>query len=95
MADFKYDIKKNIFSIPSDTDGWTLELNLVSWNGRDPKYDLRKWQEDHEKMGKGCSMSEDEVVILFQKAPEILKAITGEDINKEDVSSESSGLPFN
>lgn len=95
MADFKFDIKKTVFSVPSDTDGWNLELNLISWSGREPKWDLRKWQDDREKMGKGCSMSEDEVVLLFQKSSEILKEITGEDISESQSSkSESSEFPF-
>jgi hypothetical protein len=98
MSDFKYEIKKTVFSINSDTDGWNLELNLISWNGREPKWDLRKWSSDHEKMGKGCSMSEDEVVIMFQKSADILEGITGESVSKiqskEDGINESEVLPF-
>jgi len=97
MADFSYEIIRNVFSIQSDTDGWNLELNLISWGKRDPKWDLRKWQDDHEKMGKGCSMSEDEVVLMFQKSTEILEAITGENLsgNKDSEKSENeSSLPF-
>ena len=97
MADFTYKIEKNVFSIPADTDGWNLELNLISWGGREAKWDLRKWQADHEKMGKGCSMSEDEVVLLFQKSKEILEAITGEVISEnksEEHKSDTDNPPF-
>ena len=45
--------------------GWNKELNLVSWNGRDPKYDLRDWAPEHEKMSKGISLSETELRELF------------------------------
>ena len=38
--------------------------NLVSWNGREPKYDLRDWSENHEKMGKGITLSEEEAIKL-------------------------------
>lgn len=85
--DFTYEIKKTLASVKSDSDGWNLELNLISWSGRKPSYDLRKWSENHEKMGKGVAMSEDEVVLLFSKAKDILKEITGEDVEevKEEV----------
>ena len=80
MSDISCDIKDTIVSIPSDTDGWNVEINLISWNNRDPKYDIRKWNEDHSKSGKGLTLSEDEIVILFQNYREILEKITGETI---------------
>ena len=85
--DFTYEIKKTLASVKSDSDGWNLELNLISWSGRKPSYDLRKWSDNHEKMGKGVAMSEDEVVLLFSKAKDILKEITGDDVEevKEEV----------
>jgi len=85
--DFTYEIKKTLATVKSDSDGWNLELNLISWSGRKPSYDLRKWSDNHEKMGKGVAMSEDEVILLFSKAKDILKEITGEDVTevKEDV----------
>ena len=52
--------------------GWTKELNLISWNGRDPKYDIREWAPDHEKMGKGVTLSKDEMAAL-QEAVKNLK----------------------
>ncbi len=41
--------------------GWTTELNLVSWGGRDAKYDIRSWSADHEKMSKGITLTKDEL----------------------------------
>ena len=41
--------------------GWATELNLVSWGGRDAKYDIRSWSADHEKMSKGITLTKDEL----------------------------------
>lgn len=51
MADFKYDIVEEIGVISENSKGWTKELNLISWNGAKPKYDLRDWSPGHEKNG--------------------------------------------
>ena len=61
MAEFSYEIIRQIGIISESPKGWHKELNLVSWNGRDPKYDLRDWAPDHQKMGKGLSMTRDEL----------------------------------
>lgn len=61
MADIKYEIKEELGSISESAKGWTKELNLVSWNGKEPKYDLRDWAPEHEKMGKGITLSIDEL----------------------------------
>ena len=61
MADIKFEIVKEIGVLSESPKGWTKELNLVSWNGAEPKYDLRDWAPGHEKMGKGVTLSEDEV----------------------------------
>lgn len=41
--------------------GWKKELNLVSWNGRKPRYDIRDWNPDHDRPGKGITLSLDEL----------------------------------
>jgi hypothetical protein len=64
MADIKYEIVKNIGVLSKAGSGWTKELNLVSWNDREPKYDLRDWSADHEKMGKGVTLSKEELLAL-------------------------------
>lgn len=61
MAEIKYDIVETIAVISESAKGWNKELNLVSWNGREPKYDLRDWDPSHEKMGKGLTFSQDEL----------------------------------
>ena len=58
MAEFRYEIVEELGVISENRAGWTRELNLVSWNGGEPKYDLRDWAPDHEKMGKGISLSD-------------------------------------
>ncbi|MFR2716856.1 MAG: YdbC family protein [Anaerococcus obesiensis] len=52
----KYDIVENLGVLSTNAKGWTKELNLVSWNDRDPKYDLRDWNEDHTRMSKGITL---------------------------------------
>ena len=61
MADIKFEIEKELGSISESPKGWTKELNLISWNGKDAKYDLRDWAPEHEKMGKGVTLSGDEL----------------------------------
>lgn len=61
MAEFKYEITQELGVLSESKSGWKRELNLISWNGADPKFDIRDWSPDHEKMGKGISLSADEV----------------------------------
>lgn len=60
MADIKFEITEEIGVLSESAKGWTKELNLVSWNGAAPKYDLRDWAPGHEKMGKGITLSPEE-----------------------------------
>lgn len=64
MAELKYEIVKSLGVLSESPSGWTKELNLVSWNSREPKYDIREWAPEHTKMGKGVTMSGDEVILL-------------------------------
>lgn len=61
MADIKYEIKETMGILSGSPKGWSKELNLISWNGREPKYDLRDWAPDHAKMGKGVTLSMEEL----------------------------------
>jgi len=63
-VEFKYEIVERIAVLSESSKGWTKELNLISWNDRDPKYDIREWSPDGEKMGKGITLSDEEVAIL-------------------------------
>lgn len=71
MPDFKYEITQELGVISESKSGWTRELNMVSWNGAAPKYDIRDWSPDHEKMGKGISLSEEELETLRELLNEL------------------------
>ena len=62
--DIKFEIKEHIGVLSESSKGWKKELNLVSWNDGAPKYDLRDWDPEHEKMGKGITLTEDEIKAL-------------------------------
>jgi hypothetical protein len=60
-TEIKYEILKTIGIISETTKGWKKELNFVKWNDRDPKYDLRDWSPDRSKMGKGVTLTPEEI----------------------------------
>ena len=62
--DIKFEIKEHIGVLSESSKGWKKELNLVSWNDGALKYDLRDWDPEHEKMGKGITLTEDEIKAL-------------------------------
>lgn len=64
MSEIKYEFKAEHILVANGNKGWNLELNYISWNDRTPKYDLRSWSEDHEKMGKGLTLTKEELVAL-------------------------------
>ena len=64
MAEFKYEITEHIATISPEVRGWTKELKLISWNGMEPKYDIRSWTEDGSRMGKGISLTKEELMAL-------------------------------
>ena len=71
-----FEIINQIGVISTSASGWNVELNRVSWNGNEPKYDVRSWSPDHTKMGKGITFSEEELVALSEllaKEVEFLK----------------------
>ncbi|MCK9171178.1 MAG: YdbC family protein [Treponema sp.] len=62
--DFTFEITQNIGIISEGKGGWNLELNMVSWGGRPAKYDIRSWSPDHQKMGKGLTLTKEELAAL-------------------------------
>ncbi len=65
MADeFSYEITEKYGVLSTAKSGWTLELNAVSWNGRPSKFDIRSWSPDHEKMGKGVTLTAEDMAAL-------------------------------
>ena len=71
MADFQYEIVEELGVLSTGPKGWTKELNLISWNGREPKYDIRDWAPKHAKMGKGVTLSDEEIEALNKLLSEI------------------------
>lgn len=61
MEKVKYEIKETLGTISESSKGWKKELNLISWNDKEAKIDLREWSPEHEKMGKGVTLSVEEV----------------------------------
>ena len=66
MADFKYEIIEELGVLSESAKGWTKEFNRISWNGGAVKYDLRDWAPNHEKMGKGITLTAEEVQELYK-----------------------------
>lgn len=71
MTEFRYEIIEEIAILSEGTKGWRKEFNLISWNGAAPKYDIREWAPEHGKMGKGITLSDDEI----KKLADVLKNI--------------------
>lgn len=61
MADIKFEIIETAGLLSESTKGWTKELNLISWNDKEAKYDIRDWDSEHKKMGKGVTLSSEEL----------------------------------
>ncbi|WP_033829653.1 YdbC family protein [Bacillus andreraoultii] len=64
MADVKYEIVEHIGVLSESPKGWTKELNVIRWNRKEPKYDLRDWAPNKEKMGKGITLTKEELAGL-------------------------------
>lgn len=64
MAEIKYDIVDALGVLSENSKGWRKELNFIRWNDREAKYDIREWAPDHEKMGKGITLTKEELIAL-------------------------------
>ncbi len=73
MAEIKFEIKEELGIISESSKGWTKEVNLISWNGAAPKYDIRDWAPNHEKMGKGITLTSDEAESLYKILAKIVE----------------------
>jgi hypothetical protein len=61
MAEIKFEIKETVGTLSESAKGWKKELNLISWNDNEAKYDIREWDSEHLKMGKGITLTIDEL----------------------------------
>ena len=64
MANIKFEIKESIGILSESSKGWKKELILISWNDKEPKYDIRELSPDHSRMGKGITLTKEELVKL-------------------------------
>lgn len=71
MAELKYEIVKELGVLSESPTGWRKEINLIRWNDRDPKYDIRDWAPERAKMGKGITLTPDELILLRDMLGEI------------------------
>lgn len=71
-SQFNFEIIQNIAVLSTEKSGWTKEINLVSYNGAPPKYDIRTWDPNHEKMGKGITFTKEELTQLESVLKELL-----------------------
>ncbi|MCI5675578.1 MAG: PC4/YdbC family ssDNA-binding protein [Ezakiella sp.] len=74
MAEFKYEIIRELGVFETSKNGWTKEINMISWNDAAPKIDIRNWSPDHSRMGKGISLSKEEFLSLRELMNELSEA---------------------
>lgn len=67
----KYVIYRHIGNLSNLNNGWIKELNLISWNDREPVYDIRTWSENHTRYGKGITITPKQIVRLKELLSEI------------------------
>ncbi len=71
MADIKFEITRVVGVLSEGSKGWQKEINLVSWNNRSPKIDIRDWGPEHEKIGKGITLNKAELIKLKELLQDI------------------------
>ena len=80
--DFK--IKKHMGELSRRNNGWTKELNIVSWMNAAPKFDIREWTQNHDKMSKGVTLTEDEMWRLYKILKQYFNDSTTDDFNNQE-----------
>ena len=73
MSDIKFEIKEELGMLSESPKGWTKEINLISWNGAAPKYDIRDWAPNHDKMGKGITLTAEAAETLYRILAKIVE----------------------
>ena len=97
---FSWEIVEHIGVIRAGSNGWSMELNVVSWNGGQPKFDVRAWDQDHEHMTRGVSLFEGEfrkMIDLFYKhnSRKVVEKARAERAEREERSRQASPYPGN
>ena len=70
MSEVTFEVVENIGTICERDNGWTKEINRVSWNGAEPKFDIRDWDPGHERMSRGITLFEEEARALYNHLKE-------------------------
>ena len=73
MSEIKFEIQEELGTLSESAKGWTKEVNFISWNGAAPKYDIRDWAPNHEKMGKGITLTAEEAEVLYKILAKIVE----------------------
>lgn len=76
MADIKFEINRQMGVLSQGSKGWQKEVNVISWNERQAKLDIREWGPEHERMGKGITLNLEETRQLLK----ILQSVDLEDL---------------
>ncbi|MDO4393573.1 MAG: PC4/YdbC family ssDNA-binding protein [Bacillota bacterium] len=66
MSNIEYEIIEHLGTLTEPAKGWAKEINIISWNGNDPKIDIRGWKEDHTKMTKGITLTQEEALLAAE-----------------------------
>ena len=74
MKEIQYEIVKEIAVLSTSESGYTKEINLISWNGKEPKYDIRTFSPNREKCEKGITLTADEAAVLLKALQEELNS---------------------
>jgi hypothetical protein len=82
LKEIKFEIVRKLGALSDGGRGWRKELNIVSWNEREPKFDIRDWSEDYSRMGKGVTLTRDEAIRLYDFLGKGLKS--GPEARAED-----------
>ncbi len=64
MSEITFEVEKKFGVLSEKPNGWKKEVNLVSWNGREAKFDIREWNEEHTRMSKGLTFTKEEIIKL-------------------------------
>ena len=73
MSEIKFEIKEELGTLSESAKGWMKEVNLISWNSAAPKYDIRDWAPNHERMGKGITLTAKEAEALYKILAKIVE----------------------
>ncbi len=64
MAEIKSEVVKEIGILSTSKSNWNREVNIIRWNDGKPKLDIRDWAPEHERAGKGITLTAEEVAVL-------------------------------